>query len=154
MRVTHDVFLTLLNKGYLQKASASQPYCPKDKRFLPDRYVEGTCPYCGFADARGDQCDQCGKPLNAAELINPRCRTCGTRPEFRETEHFFLMLTSFQDRLEKWIKEQTHWRQNVQNFTLGYLNEGLKDRAITRDIEWGITVPVPGFEEQAHLCLV
>ncbi len=144
--VTHDIFLTLLKKGYIYKSSMSQPYCPKCERFLPDRYVEGTCPYCGFANARGDQCDQCGKPLNASELINPRCRTCGTKPEFRESEHFFLKLTAFQEQLTEWLKKQTHWRQNVLNFSLGYLAEGLKDRAITRDIEWGITVPVPGFE--------
>ncbi len=88
----------------------SQPYCPKCQRFLPDRYVEGTCPYCRFPGARGDQCDQCGKPLNPAELIDPRCRTCGTPPEFRESEHFFLKLTAFQDRLLEWVKQQTHWR--------------------------------------------
>ncbi|OGO36703.1 MAG: methionine--tRNA ligase [Chloroflexi bacterium RBG_16_57_8] len=144
--VTHDIFLTLLKNGYIYKSSMSQPYCPKCRRFLPDRYVEGTCPHCGFAGARGDQCDQCGKPLNAAELVNPRCRTCGTPPEFRDSEHFFLKLTALQCQLQEWVKKQTHWRQNVLNFTLGYLNEGLKDRAITRDIDWGITVPVPGFE--------
>lgn len=146
--VTHDVFLSLLKKGYVYKASMSQPYCPKCQRYLPDRYVEGICPYCGFANARGDQCDQCGKPLNATELKSPRCRTCGTPPEFRETEHFFLKLTAFADQLQDWVKKQTHWRQNVLNFSLGYLNEGLKDRAITRDIDWGISIPVPGFEDK------
>ncbi len=144
--VTHDIFLTLLNKGYIYKSSMSQPYCPKCARFLPDRYVEGTCPHCHFTGARGDQCDQCGKPLNAAELVDPRCRACSTLPEFRDSEHFFLKLTAFQRPLEEWIRKQTHWRQNVLNFSLGYLAEGLKDRPITRDINWGITVPVPGFE--------
>jgi methionyl-tRNA synthetase len=144
--VTHDIFLTLLKKGYIYKGSMSQPYCPKCERFMPDRYIEGTCPFCGFPNARGDQCDQCGKPLNAAELISPRCRVCGTKPEFRESEHFFLKLSAFQERLEEWLRNQTGWRQNVMNFSLGYLAEGLKDRAITRDIDWGITVPVPGFE--------
>jgi methionyl-tRNA synthetase len=146
--VTHDIFLTLLKKGFIYKSSMSQPYCPKCQRFLPDRYVEGVCPHCHFADARGDQCDQCGKPLNAAELVAPRCRTCATAPEFRESEHFFLKLTAFQQQLEAWITKQTHWRQNVLNFSLGYLAEGLKDRPITRDINWGITVPVPGFESK------
>jgi methionyl-tRNA synthetase len=144
--VVHDIFLTLLKKGYIYKDSMSQPYCPKDQRFLPDRYVEGTCPHCGYTGARGDQCDQCGKPLNAGELTDAKCRICGTKPEFRDSEHFFLKLTAFQDRLEKWIEQQTHWRPNVLNFTKGYLAEGLRDRAITRDIEWGITVPVPGYE--------
>jgi methionyl-tRNA synthetase len=146
--VTQDIFLTLLKKGYIYKGAMSQPYCPKDVRFLPDRYVEGTCPHCGFTGARGDQCDQCGKPLNAAELINPRCRTCGTKPEFRESEHFFLKLSALQTPLEEWLKKQTHWRQNVLKFSLGYIAEGLRDRAITRDIDWGIPVPVPGFENK------
>lgn len=146
--VTHDVFLTLLKKGYIYKGSMSQPYCPKCERFLPDRYVEGICPYCGFTGARGDQCDQCGKPLNASELTKPRCRVCGTPPEFRDTEHFFLKLTAFQEKLQEWLKTKTYWRQNVVNFSLGYLAEGLRDRAITRDIDWGISVPVPGFESK------
>jgi len=146
--VTHDIFLTLLKQGYIYKSSMSQPYCPKCQRFLPDRYVEGTCPYCGFPGARGDQCDRCGKPLNAAELINPRCRVCGTLPQFRESEHFFLKLTAFQDRLLEWVKQQTHWRQNALNFTLSYLKEGLKDRAITRDIDWGVPVPAAGFDNK------
>jgi methionyl-tRNA synthetase len=144
--VVHDFFLTLMKKGYIYKSSTSQPYCPQCQRFLPDRYVEGTCPHCGDTGARGDQCDQCGKPLNAAELIEARCRQCGTPPEFRQTEHFFLKLSAFQESLKEWVTRQTHWRPNVRNFTLGFLEEGLKDRAITRDIDWGITVPVPGFE--------
>ena len=146
--VTHDIFLNLLNKGYLYKSTMSQPYCPKCRRFLPDRYVEGTCPHCHDTGARGDQCDQCGKPLNAAELVGPHCRQCGTPPEFRDTEHFFLKLSAFQEQLKEWVKQQTHWRPNVLNFTLGFLEEGLHDRAITRDIDWGITVPVPGFENK------
>ncbi len=146
--VTRDMFQTLLKKNYIYKASTSQPYCPKCQRFLPDRYVEGTCPYCGNADARGDECEQCGKPLNAAELKSPRCRNCGAPPEFRETEHFFFKLSAFSDKLIEWVKSQTHWRPNVQNFTLGFLKEGLNDRAITRDLDWGIKVPMPGFENK------
>jgi len=146
--VTHDIFLTLLKKDYLYKATTSQPYCPKCRRFLPDRYVEGTCPHCHDTGARGDQCDQCGKPLGAAELVNPHCRTCGTAPEFRQTEHFFLKLSAFQEQLKAWVKQQSHWRPSVLNFTLGFLEEGLHDRAITRDIDWGVSVPVPGFENK------
>lgn len=145
-RVTSDIFLTLLEKGYIYKASMSQPYCPNCQRFLPDRYIEGTCPYCHFTGARGDQCDKCGKPLNASELINPRCRRCGTTPIFKESEHFFLKLDAFSDKLKEWVSQQKHWRANVLNFTRGYLEEGLKGRAITRDIDWGIPVPVAGFE--------
>ena len=146
--VTHDIFQKLLKHDYIYKSSTSQPYCPKCQRFLPDRYIEGTCPHCGDTGARGDQCDECGKPLNAAELNEPRCRHCGTPPEFRETEHLFFKLSSFQDKLLDWVQKQTHWRPNVQNFTLGFLKEGLNDRAITRDIDWGVTVPLPGFENK------
>lgn len=146
--VAQDMFLTLLNKGYIYKDSTSQPYCPKCERFLPDRYVEGTCPHCEDTGARGDQCDNCGKPLNAAELKDPRCRHCATSPEFRNTEHFFLKLSAFQDRLTEWVKPRTFWRPNVLNFTLGFLHSGLKDRAITRDIDWGIKIPLEGFENK------
>ncbi len=144
--VSCDIFRKLLDKGFIYKATVSQPFCPQCRRFLPDRYVEGTCPYCNSSGARGDQCDECGKPINAAELINPHCRQCGTIPQFKDSEHFFLKLTAFEDRLLAWVKQQTHWRQDVLNFTTRYLEEGLKDRAITRDIAWGIPLPLDGFE--------
>jgi len=146
--VTQDIFLTLLNKGYIYKDTVSQPYCPNCQRFLPDRYIEGTCHYCGFCGTRGDQCDECGRPINTAELIEPRCRLCGTTPQFKESEHFFLKLSAFGDKLLDWLKNKTYWRQNVLNFTTRYLEDGLKDRAITRDIEWGVPVPVEGFESK------
>ncbi len=146
--VAQDIFLTLLKKGYTYKNTVSQAYCPHCQRFLPDRYVEGTCPYCDSANARGDQCEDCGKPLNAPDLIDLRCSICGTTPVFKDSEHFFLRLPVFRDRLLAWVKQQTHWRQNVLNFTTRYLEEGLIDRAITRDIDWGIPVPVEGFENK------
>jgi methionyl-tRNA synthetase len=145
-QVTQDMFLTLLNKDYIYKDTVSQPYCPKCQRFLPDRYIEGTCPYCQSTGARGDQCDECGKTLNPEDLLHPHCRLCGTTPQFKDSEHFFLKLSAFQDRLSAWVGEQGHWRPNVYNLTRRYLKEGLRDRAITRDIEWGIPVPVDGFE--------
>ncbi len=147
-RVVHDIFTDLFNKGYIYKASMSLPHCPTCQRFLPDRYVEGTCPFCAYDKARGDQCDRCGKPLNPAELVNPQCRTCRSTPRMRDSDHLFLKLTAFNDGLLAWVKQQKHWRSNVQNFTYRYLEEGLKDRAITRDIEWGISVPLPGFEDK------
>ncbi|MFC1916451.1 methionine--tRNA ligase [Chloroflexota bacterium] len=147
-KVTQDIFLKLLDKGYIYKDTASQSFCPHCQRFLADRYIEGTCPYCHSAGARGDQCEACGKPLNPAELIEPHCRICGTTPVFKDTEHFFLKLTAFNDKLLAWVKQQTHWRPNVLNFSLRYLEEGLKDRAITRDIDWGVPVPVNGFEDK------
>ena len=146
--VTHDIFLTLLDKGYIYRDTVSQPYCPRCQRFLPDRYIEGTCPYCQSAGARGDQCDDCGKPLNPVELVSPRCRLCSTTPEFRDSEHFFLKLSAFQDRLSDWVSDKTYWRPNVYNLTQRYLKEGLRDRAITRDIDWGVSVPLEGFEKK------
>jgi methionyl-tRNA synthetase len=145
-QVAQDIFLTLLNKGYIYKSTVSQPYCPQCQRFLPDRYIEGTCPYCGSPGARGDQCDDCGKTLNPEELVDPHCRLCAATPQFKESEHFFLKLSAFQDRLSAWVSEQGQWRPNVCNLTKRYLKEGLKDRAITRDIDWGVPVPVDGFE--------
>ena len=147
-QVVHDLFLTLLDKGYIYKDKMVLPYCSNCRRFLPDRYVEGTCPYCHHPKARGDQCDECGKPLNPADLIDLSCGICGEAPEIRESEHYFLRLSSFSEKLKPWVQEQSHWRQNVFNFTLSYLAEGLRDRAITRDIDWGVSVPVPGFEEK------
>jgi methionyl-tRNA synthetase len=147
-QVTHDIFITLLNKGYIYKDKMLQAYCPKCQRFLPDRYVEGTCPNCGFTKARGDECDGCGKPLNPWELKDLRCHLCSTPPRFESSEHFFLRLSSFQGKLTAWIKEQTHWRHNVLSTTWKFLGEGLKDRAITRDLDWGVIVPQAGFERK------
>jgi len=145
-QVAQDIFTTLLDKGHIFKETTKQAYCASCRRFLPDRYVEGICPYCDFSGARGDQCDQCGKPLSAAELADPRCSICGGTPEFRDTEHFFLRLSAFEDKLISWAGKQNHWRRNVRNFTRRYLHDGLKDRAITRDISWGIPLPLPGYE--------
>jgi methionyl-tRNA synthetase len=147
--VVQDIFLKLLEKGYLYRNIVPQLYCPQCKRFLPDRYVEGICPYCKTPGARGDQCDACSKPLNATELIDAYCRICSTPPVLKDSEHFFLKLSAFQERLEKWADEKKAiWRPNVYGFTQRYLKEGLRDRAITRDIEWGIPVPIEGFESK------
>ncbi|HJX03136.1 MAG TPA: methionine--tRNA ligase, partial [Dehalococcoidia bacterium] len=135
-------------KDYLLKRVMPQAFCPACNRFMPDRYVEGTCPYCNFPEARGDQCDQCGQPLNPGELLNFHCRVCGGTPRFENSEHFFLRLSAFQDKLCSWVGQQTQWRQNVKKFTQGILDSGLKDRAITRDLEWGVSVPYPGFENK------
>jgi methionyl-tRNA synthetase len=144
--VAQDIFLTLLDKGYIYKDKGSQPFCPECKRFLPDRYIEGICPHCDDTGARGDQCDQCGRPLNPTELVKPRCGICSAAPEFRESEHFFLKLSAFEDKLITWVKQQKHWKPNVYNFTLSYLENGLKDRAITRDINWGVPLPLEGYD--------
>jgi methionyl-tRNA synthetase len=147
-QVTHDIFLTLLSSNYIYKEKTLQAYCPKCQRFLPDRYLEGTCPYCDFTKARGDECDECGKPLNPWELKDLRCYLCSTPPRFESSEHFFLRLSAFQERLTGWIKGQIHWRRNVLSTTWKFLDEGLKDRAVTRDLDWGVTVPQSGFEHK------
>jgi methionyl-tRNA synthetase len=143
---TQDIFLGLLEKGLLVPRTEDHLYDPEAERFLPDRYVEGTCPVCGFLEARGDQCDNCGSTLDAVELINPRSKITGATPVLRPSELFFLRLSELEAPLKEWVGKQAHWRRNVLNFTLGSLNEGLKDRAITRDINWGVPVPVPGYE--------
>jgi methionyl-tRNA synthetase len=147
-QVVQDIFLKLKEKGYIYKNTTSQAFCTKCQRFLPDRYVEGTCPFCKNINARGDQCEACGKPLNPSEVVDARCRICGTKPEFRDTEHFFIKLSAFNTPLLEWVKKQSHWRTNVLNFTTRYLEDGLNDRAVTRDIEWGVPVPVSGFEHK------
>jgi methionyl-tRNA synthetase len=145
-RVAQDVFLKLLEHGYLAKQTMTAPYDPGAGRFLPDRYVEGVCPFCGFDQARGDQCDNCGRPLDPQQLGNPRSKLSGQPPEFRETEHFFLDLPRLNEPLLAWAKRQTHWRPNVYNFTQNYLEQGLQPRAITRDLEWGVPIPLEGFD--------
>ena len=146
--VTQDIFLTLLNKGYLYRDTVLQAYCPACKRFLPDRFVLGVCPRCASPNARGDECEACGRPLDPSELSQPRCAVCGGTPRFEGSEHFFLKLSAFQEQLASWIGGMSHWRPNVVGATRRFLDEGLRDRAITRDIEWGIPVPVPGFEHK------
>jgi len=149
--VTHDMFLTLLRNEFIYKDRMEQLYCVDCRRWLPDRYVEGTCPHCSFDNARGDQCDNCGKMLDATELGSPRCKVCGgSHIEVRSTEHFFLDLGKANAQLLEWISEgKEHWRPNVLNFARRTLESGeLRGRAITRDIEWGITIPVPGYDDK------
>ena len=144
-RVVHDIFRSLHDQGYIYTDNMLLAHCANCQRFLPDRYVEGTCPNCSYDRARGDQCDQCGHTLDPQELIQPRCILCGSGPEFRESEHFFLKLSAFQEPLLEWIRQKPHWRANVANQTRSFLEGGLKDRAITRDLTWGIPIPLEGY---------
>ncbi len=149
IRTVQDMFVRLLEKGDIYKDTMTLPYCTAEQRFLLDRYVEGTCPLCGSEGARGDQCDDCGKVLDPVDLINPRCKFDGSTPEVRESEHFFLRLSAYNDKLREWLSQgKDHWRKNVLNFSLGVLQEGLRDRAITRDLEWGVPIPLQGFEHK------
>jgi methionyl-tRNA synthetase len=146
-RITQDLFKTLYTKGYIFKKSMLGAFSARTGNTLPDRYIEGTCPHCGYAEARGDQCDHCGKQLDPMELIEPRSKIDGEPPVFRESEHFFLDLTAFVDPLRRWIEDQQHWRPNVRAFSLNLLDD-LLPRPITRDLEWGIPIPLPGYEER------
>ena len=149
--VTTDMFLTLLDHGYIYRDTQRALYCPHCDKWLPDRYVEGICPHCHTPGARGDQCDACGRTIDAVELIDPRCKLCGQQPEVRETEHFFLDLGKANAPLLEWMSSgKEHWRPNVYNFTMQVLRSGeLRGRPITRDISWGIPVPVKGFERKS-----
>ena len=136
--VTHDIFQKLMEHGYIYRATTSQFYDPEANRFLPDRYVEGTCPHCAYEKARGDQCDNCGRTLDPEQLINPRSKLTGATPEMRETEHFFFKLSAFQEPLLEWLRSRENWRKHVLNFTVGFVEEGLHDRAVSRDLDWGV----------------
>ena len=143
-RVTTDVFRTLYDHGCLIEQATLGAFSASTGNTLPDRYIEGTCPICGYPEARGDQCDNCGNQLDPVDLINPRSIIDGSTPEFRETKHLFLDLPKFADRLRPWIESKASWRPNVRNFSLSLVEE-LKPRAMTRDIDWGIPVPVEGY---------
>ena len=140
-QVTWDIFRRHRKRGTIVEGTSLQFYDPEKERFLPDRYVEGTCPYCGYPSARGDQCDNCGRTLDATDLLNPRSRLSGATPVQRETRHWFLRLGAFADEVKAWLGDQTTWRRHVKNWALGMIEEGLPDRAITRDLEWGIPLP-------------
>ncbi len=147
--VVRDVFRTLYENGFIFEQTTLGAFSPSTGHTLPDRYIEGTCPICGFLEARGDQCDNCGNLLDPVDLIEPRSKIDGATPEFRETKHLFLDLPTFADRLKEWIEGQRHWRPNVRNFSLRYVDD-LKPRAVTRDLDWGVRVPVPGYEEDEN----
>ncbi|MCM1990964.1 methionine--tRNA ligase [Oceanirhabdus seepicola] len=141
--------LTIIKEnGYIYEKESEQFYCKSCDEFLADRFIEGECPQCGLT-ARGDQCDYCSKLLAPTELINPVCKNCGESPILRKTKHLYFKLSAFQEDIEKLVKDNKNiWRENAVNQTLSYLNEGLHDRAVTRDLSWGIDVPFEGYEKK------
>ena len=145
-RVVQDLFGTLYEHGAIIEREMLVSFSPATGHTLPDRYIEGTCPICGYPEARGDQCDNCGNQLDPTDLIEPRSRIDGSVPEFRETKHLFLDLPQFADRLRSWISSHDDWRPNVKNFSLGLLDE-IRPRPITRDLDWGVRIPIPGYAE-------
>jgi len=141
-QLSQDFFSALYDKGHVIPRVTRQFYCKHDKRYLPDRYVEGTCPRCQDPGARGDQCDACGQIYETTTLIEPRCKICGNKPEIRETTHWYLQLNDFKEHLERWIATKDYWKENVRNFMLNLLEQGLVERPITRDLSWGVPVPL------------
>lgn len=147
-RTTREFFQKIHEKGYVSEGVLRLPYCEKDGLFLPDRYVEGGCPVCGYSMARGDQCERCSTLLDPIQLVNPRCKIDGSVPVFKDSKQLFLELGKLQGRLEKWIGSRKVWRTQVTSLALGWLKEGLKKRSITRDLRWGVPVPLKGFESK------
>jgi methionyl-tRNA synthetase len=145
-RNTQLFYRKLKEGGYISEEESKQMYSPTEGRFLPDRYVEGTCPVCGYKEARGDQCENCGSWYEAYELIEPHSKITGGPVEVRETTHLYLDLPRFSERLRDYVGGQEHWRSSVKNFILGIIDAGLEKRPITRDISWGVPVPEPGYE--------
>jgi len=144
-RTVQRIFLALLERGFVRRRTEEAPYCPKHRRFLPDRYLVGTCPNCGFEQARGDECDRCGRPLEARTLGSPRCALCGTPAERRPTEHFYLELDKLAPQLKAYVAEQGHWRPGTRRVAEAFLTEGLRPTPITRDLDWGVPIPLDGY---------
>jgi methionyl-tRNA synthetase len=138
--------MKVYERGYIFSEEAQMLYCERDQRFLPDRFVEGKCPYCGYEHARGDQCDRCGRLLETTFLVEPHCVICGSTPVVKATKHWYIDLSRLAEPLNEYIKGNKQLPANAKNFSLNWIKEGLKDRAVTRDVEWGIPAPFPGAE--------
>ncbi|HUH43582.1 MAG TPA: methionine--tRNA ligase, partial [Treponemataceae bacterium] len=149
--ITQALFLDLDKNGFIVEKTIEQLFCTSCDRFLADRYVRGTCPHCGFDDARGDQCEHCGNLLEPQELLNSRCLSCSNTPELRETKHLYIDLPKIQENYGPWMKEASEkgqWARNALQMTQAWIRDGLKERAITRDLKWGIPVPKKGYENK------
>ena len=152
-QISQDIFWKVYNNGYIIEDEIQQLFCVGCQRFLADRFVTGICPFCTYPDARGDQCDDCGKLINATELKQPKCALCSGNPELRTTKHLFLDLPKLQPKIESWLedlveKQGNDWSQNAKGIANSWLKEGLKPRCITRDLKWGTPVPLQGYENK------
>lgn len=148
IKTAQEFFLNLYNKNILTLKTEKQLFSEKENRFLADRFVVGTCPNCGFEEATGDECENCGTALTPLQLKNPRSKITGDTPVVKESTHFYFPLSTYQPQLEKWIGTKKHWKPNVVNYCLGWFRKGLQDRAVTRDLDWGVQVPIKGFENK------
>ena len=149
--IVQDIFRDLDRNGYVSEHSSRQLFCPDCGRFLADRYVRGVCPKCGCEDARGDQCEACGALLDPTDLRQPRCSTCGGTPELRDTKHLYINLPAIQEKYQAWMAEASRkggWAENALQMTRAWIRDGLQERAITRDLKWGIPVPKEGYEDK------
>ncbi len=149
--ITQMIFKDLEKNGFITEHVNKQPFCPKCQRYLADRFVRGICPKCGYDDARGDQCEKCGSLLDPVELKSPRCSTCGSTPEIRETKHLYINLPKISTQLDTWMEKASkegRWSENAINITKAWIRDGLNERAITRDLKWGIPVPREGYENK------
>lgn len=140
--LSQEFFLALYNKGFIKSAVEPQFYCAACNRFLADRYVSGACPKCGAADVRGDECTKCGEWLDPSRIVSPSCKVCGKKPEIREATQYFLDLEAFAPKLKEWLSAKTDWKPNVRNKALSLIEEGMVKRAISRDLSWGVPVPL------------
>ncbi|HUV09204.1 MAG TPA: methionine--tRNA ligase, partial [Spirochaetia bacterium] len=150
-KITQDIFLNLDRNGFINERTIEQLFCESCSMFLADRYVRGTCPHCGYTEARGDQCENCGKLLDPTDLLNPQCGTCGTAPVIRETNHLYIDLPEVLPQLEKWMTKASKeggWARNAVQMTQAWIRDGLRERCITRDLQWGIPVPKEGYREK------
>ncbi len=150
-QITQSIFKGLDEHGFISEKTTEQLYCGEHQRFLADRYIDGTCPHCGSTEARGDQCDACGKLLDPTDLLDPRCHLCGHKPEPRRTTHLYINLPKILPLLKAWQEKAAaagSWANNAQKMTEAWIRDGLKERSITRDLKWGIPVPKPGFEDK------
>jgi methionyl-tRNA synthetase len=145
--VVQEIFSGLYRNGYIFPKVTLGAKSPSTGRTLPDRYIEGTCPICGYDGARGDQCDNCGNQLDPEQLINPRSRINGEAPDFVQSQHFFLDLPAFAGALGSWLQSRTDWRPNVLKFSMNLVAD-LKPRAISRDLDWGVPIPLPGWDDK------
>ncbi|MDZ4170641.1 MAG: methionine--tRNA ligase [Methanobacteriaceae archaeon] len=144
--ISQNFFLTLYNNGFIYEKEIKQPYCEECERFLPDRYVEGSCPHCKMEGARGDHCEACGRHLEPTQLLEPKCLICNSSPEIRESKHYFFKLSHFQEDIYNWINSNSNLPPNVKNYALQWVKEGLKDWILTRDMSWGVPVPLDSAE--------
>ncbi len=150
-KITQSIFLDLHKAGFIVERTIQQLYSEKSSMFLADRYVRGTCPHCGYTDARGDQCENCGKLLDPADLIEPRSIIDNSRPVMRETSHLYINLPAILPKLEKWMEDAAsrgNWSRNATQMTQAWIRDGLKERSITRDLKWGIPVPLDSYKDK------